>query len=53
MNVEEERLRVIERVIEEERLDRLRLCIVKNLMGPVLLDKLGEPGLVEKIVEAM
>lgn len=49
VSVEEERLRTI----EEERMDKMRVFEVKRIMGPVLLDRLGEPGLVERIVEAM
>ena len=47
VNVEEERLRVV----EEERLDRLRVRDVKRLLTPVLLDRLWEPGLVARILE--
>ena len=40
------------RRVAEQQYEAQRVEAVKQLMRPVLLDKLGEPGLVRRIVEA-
>ena len=49
VEIEREKLKVI----EEERRNRMRVCEIKRIISPVLLNKLWEPGLLEKILEAI
>lgn len=40
------------RAYEERKLDTLRVCEIKRIMRMMLLDTLGEPGLVNNILDA-